>query len=55
MDNEYLEQLKKKCGIDETIAKKYDKSVRKVEEDYDPHLLKLLQEYLKQISQPSGN
>jgi hypothetical protein len=43
-----LEELKRKYGIDERIAERYDLSKDRVERDFDPRLRKLILQYLGQ-------
>jgi hypothetical protein len=46
VDDEKLEQLKKEIGIDERVAKRYDRPIRHVERGLDPILIELIRKYL---------
>jgi hypothetical protein len=48
LDDDKLEQLKKEIGIDERVAKKYDRSIRHVEKGLDPILIELIRKYIGQ-------
>lgn len=46
LNEQQLEELKRKYGIDERIAERYDVPKDRVERDFDPRLVKLIQQYL---------
>jgi ABC-type microcin C transport system permease subunit YejB len=46
LNDEQLEELKRKFGIDERIAERYDLPKDRVERDFDPRLVKLIRQYL---------
>lgn len=46
LNEERLEELKQKYGIDDRIAEKYDLPRNRVERDFDPRLVKLIQHFL---------
>ena len=50
LSEQQLEELKRKYGIDELIAERYDLPKDRVERDFDPRLVKLIQEYLGKSS-----
>ena len=52
LDDDKLEQLKKEIGIDERVAKKYDRSIRQVEKGLDPILIELIRKYIGQQPRP---
>lgn len=51
IDEQQLERLKKRLRIDEMIAEKYGKSIVTVEKEFDPRLITILLEYVKQKAQ----
>jgi len=42
-----IEELKKKFGIDEKIARDLGKDQAEVERDYDPRLVRFLQDWMR--------
>jgi len=46
LDDDKLEQLKKEIGIDQRVAKKYDRSIHHVENGLDPILIELIRKYI---------
>jgi len=48
LDERQLEELKKRYGIDERIAERYDLPEDRVKEDFDPRFVRLVLRYLDQ-------
>ena len=46
LSDEQMEELKRKFGIDERIAERYDLPKDRVERDFDPRLVKLIRQYI---------
>jgi hypothetical protein len=50
LTEEQVEILKRKYGIDERIAEKYDIPMGRVEKDFDPRIVKLILAFLDRNS-----